>query len=70
MAKTKERVVEIRTRILVTPVSILGVCVETVEEYKCPSFHTENTLDFIKNTEALYKNGQSQSLVSEVAESL
>lgn len=35
------------------------VCVETVEDYKYLSVHMGNKPDFIKITEALYKQGQS-----------
>lgn len=45
------------TRTPVTPISIHGVCVETVEDYKYLSVHMGNKLAFIKNTEALYKQG-------------
>lgn len=49
LKETKELVVRMRwTRTPVTPISIHGVCVETVEDYKYLSVHMGNKLDFIK----------------------
>ena len=59
--KTKELVVDLRrTRTPVTPVSILGHNVDIVEHYKYLGVYTDNKLDWIKNTEVLYKKGQSR----------
>ena len=59
--KTKELVVDLRrTKTPVTPVSILGHNVDIVEHYKCLGVYTDNKLDVIKNTEVLYKKGQSR----------
>lgn len=56
MAKTKEVVDFRRSK---TPVSILGEDVE-IESYKYLGVHLDNTLDWTRNTEALYKEGQSR----------
>ena len=59
--KTKELVVDLRrTRTPVTPVSILGHNVDIVEHYKYLGVFTDNKLDRTKNTEVLYKKGQSR----------
>ena len=58
---TKELVVDLRrTRTPVTPVSILGHNVDIVEHYKYLGVFTDNKLDRTKNTEVLYKKGQSR----------
>ena len=58
--KTKELVVDLmRTRTPVTPVSILGHNVDIVENYKYLRMFIDNKLDWTKNTEGLYKKGQS-----------
>ncbi|KAI4873537.1 hypothetical protein NFI96_012248, partial [Prochilodus magdalenae] len=44
----------------VTPISIKGVSVDTVEDYKYLGVHIDNKLDWAKNTDALYKKGQSR----------
>ena len=43
-----------------TPVFILGHNVDIVEHYKYLGVYTDNKLDWIKNTEVLYKKGQSR----------
>ncbi|XP_049926802.1 uncharacterized protein LOC126406528 [Epinephelus moara] len=59
--KTKELVVDLRrTRTPVTPVSILGHNVDIVEHYKYLGVFIDNKLDWTKNTEVLYKKGQSR----------
>ena len=59
--KTKELVVDLRrTRTPVTSVSILGHNVDIVEHYKYLGVFTDNKLDRTKNTEVLYKKGQSR----------
>ena len=61
MAKTKELVVDLRrTKAPVTPVSIQGVSVDIVEDYKYLGVHIDNKLDWAKNTGALYRKGQSR----------
>ncbi|KAI4885738.1 hypothetical protein NFI96_000237 [Prochilodus magdalenae] len=44
----------------VTPISIKGVSVDTVEDYKYLGVHIDNKLDWSKNTDALYRKGQSR----------
>ena len=34
--------------------------VEVVEEYKCLGVHLDNRLDWTRNTDAVYKKGQSK----------
>ena len=48
-----------RTRTPVTSVSILGHNVDIVEHYKYMGTYINNKLDWPKNTEVLYKKGQS-----------
>jgi hypothetical protein len=61
VTKTKELVVDLRrTKIPVTPVSIRGVPVDIVEDYKYLGVHIDNILNWAKNTQALYKKGQSR----------
>ena len=43
-----------------TPVSILGHNVDIVEHYKYLGVFIDNKLDWTKNTEVLYKKGQSR----------
>ena len=59
--KTKELVMDLRrTRTPVTPVSILWHNVDIVEHYKYLGAFNNNTLDWTKHTEVLYKKGQSR----------
>ena len=61
VTKTKELIVDLgRAKTPVTPVSILGVPVDTVEEYKYLGVYFDTKLDWTKNTEAVYKKGQSR----------
>lgn len=61
VTKTKELVVDFRKRKPpVTPISIRGVDVEVVESYKYLGVHIDNKLDWSKNTEVLYRKGQSR----------
>lgn len=61
MTKTKELVVDLkRAKTPVNPVSILGVPVDTVEDYKYLGVHIDKKLDWAKNTQALYRKGQSR----------
>ena len=59
--KTKELAVDLgrRRSTPVTPVSIQGVNVAMVEEYKYLGVHIDNKLNWSKHAEALYKKGQS-----------
>jgi len=60
IAKTKQLVVDFRKQPThPKPVSIRGIEVDIVEEYKYLGVHTDNKMDWTKNTEALYKKGQS-----------
>lgn len=60
VTKTKELIVEFRrSRTPVTPVSIQGVDVDIVEDYLYLGVHIDNKLDWVKNTTALYRKGQS-----------
>ncbi|XP_027894823.1 GTPase IMAP family member 7-like [Xiphophorus couchianus] len=47
-----------RTRIPVTTITIQGVSVDNVENYKYLGLHTDNKLDWVKNTDAMYRKGQ------------
>ena len=59
--KTKELVVDLRrAKAPETPVSIQGVSVDMVEDYKYLRIRIDNKLDWSKNTEAVYKKGQSR----------
>ncbi len=59
--KTKELVVDLRrTKGPVTPVSIQGVSVDIVEDYKYLGLYIDNELEWAKNTDALYRKGQSR----------
>ncbi|XP_062868152.1 phospholipid-transporting ATPase IC [Trichomycterus rosablanca] len=49
-----------RKKAPVTPVSINGVSVDTVEDYKYLGVYIDNKLDWSKNTETLYRKGQSR----------
>ena len=61
VTKTKEAIVDLRrVKTPVTPVSIHGVPVDTVEEYKYLGVYLNNKLDWTRNTEAVYKKGQSR----------
>ena len=61
VTKTKELIVDLRrAKTPVTPVSIQGVPVDTVEEYKYLGVYFNNKLDWTRNTEAVYKKGQSR----------
>ncbi|KAI4898966.1 hypothetical protein NFI96_016196 [Prochilodus magdalenae] len=61
VTKTKELVVDLRRdKAQVTPISIKGVSVDTVEDYKYLGVHIDNKLDWSKNTDALYRKGQSR----------
>ncbi len=52
VAKTKELVVDMRrNRAPVSPVSISGVSVDIVEEYKYLGVYLDNKLDWTKNTD-------------------
>lgn len=56
VTKTRELVVDLkRTKSPVSPVSIQGACVDTVEEYKYLGVHIDNKLDWARNTDALFK---------------
>ncbi|XP_059829971.1 uncharacterized protein LOC132396450 isoform X1 [Hypanus sabinus] len=58
--KTKELVVDQRrAKAPVTPVSIQGVSVDIVEDYRYLGIRMDNKLDWSKNTEAVYKKGQN-----------
>ena len=43
-----------------TPISINGVTVDVVQDYKYLGVYLDNKLDWAKNTEAVYKKGQSR----------
>ena len=59
--KTKELVVDFRRRKSApSPISINGVTVDVVSDYKFLGVHLDNKLDWTKNTEAVYKKGQSR----------
>lgn len=59
--KTKELVVDLRrTKAAVTPISIQGVSVDVVEEYKYLGVYLDNKLDWGKNVDTVYKKGQSR----------
>ncbi|XP_031172325.2 uncharacterized protein LOC116062024 [Sander lucioperca] len=59
-SKTKEMVVDFRRRLPRTsPVNIQGANIEMVETYKYLGVHLNNKLDWSKNTDVLYKKGQS-----------
>ena len=61
MTKTKELVVDLRrAKSSGTPVSIQGVPVDTVEEYKYLGVYLNNKLDWTRHAEAVYKKGQSR----------
>ncbi|KAI4894307.1 hypothetical protein NFI96_005585 [Prochilodus magdalenae] len=61
VTKTKKLVVDLRRdKTQVTPISIKGVSVDTVEDYKYLGVHIDNKLDWAKNTDALYRKGQSR----------
>lgn len=59
--KTKELVVDLRrSRPLITPLSIRGVDVEIVQDYKYLGVHIDNKLDWSKNSLVTYRRGQSR----------
>ncbi|KAJ0033751.1 hypothetical protein NQD34_000858 [Periophthalmus magnuspinnatus] len=61
VTKTKELVVDLRrTKAAVTPISIHGVSVDVVEEYKYLGVYLDNKLDWSRNVDAVYKKGQSR----------
>ena len=45
--------------VLSEPLSIQGVSVDIVDDYKYLGVNTDNRLDWAKNTETLYRNCQS-----------
>ena len=58
---TKELVVDFsRTRTKLNTISILGEEVEVVEVYRYLGVHLDNRLDWTRNTEAVYRKGQSR----------
>lgn len=60
LTKTKELILYFRkTRKPLTPVSIHGVNVDIVDDYKYLGVNIDNKLDWVKNTTALYKKCQS-----------
>ena len=67
--RPKELVVDLRrTRTPVNiPVSILGHNVEIAEHHKYLGVFIDNKLDWTKNTEVVYKKGQSRLYLSEEA---
>lgn len=59
--KTKELVGDFhRRKSAPTPISINGVTVDVVQDYKYLGVYLDNKLDWAKNTEAVYKKCQSQ----------
>ncbi|KAL7869777.1 hypothetical protein AOLI_G00137650 [Acnodon oligacanthus] len=61
VTKTKELVVDMRRdKAPVTPLTIRGVSVDTVDDYKYLGMYIDNKLDRAKNTDALYRKGQSR----------
>ena len=61
IAKTKDLVVDLRrTRTPLTQISILGHNVDIVGHNKYLGVFIDNKLDWTKNTEVLYKQGQSR----------
>ena len=61
VTKTKELVVDLRrAKAPVAPVSIHGVQVDIVEEYKYLGVYLDHKLDWTRNTEAVYKKGLSR----------
>ena len=59
--KTKELVVDFRRRKSdPAPISINGVTVDVVQDYKYLGVNLDNKLNWAKNTEAVYKKGQSR----------
>ncbi len=60
-SKTKELVVDFsRWKTPPTPVSIQGVDVDTVQDYRYVGVHLDSKLDWAKDTEAVHKRGQNQ----------
>ena len=57
MAKTKELVVDLRRN--KAPV-IQGSNVDIVQDYEYLGVHTDNKMDWAKNTDSLYRKGQSR----------
>ncbi|KAJ0028904.1 hypothetical protein NQD34_003901 [Periophthalmus magnuspinnatus] len=61
VTKTKELVVDLRrTKAAVTPISIHGVSVDVVKEYKYLGTYLDNKLDWSRNVDGVYKKGQSR----------
>ena len=59
--KTKELVVDLRRRKSdCAPISINGVTVDVVQDYKYLGVNLNNKLNWAKNTEAVYRKGQSR----------
>ena len=61
--KTKQLVDFRRRKSAPTPISINGETVEVVQDYKYLEVHLDNKLNWAKNTEAVYKKGQSTHLI-------
>ena len=60
-SKTKELVVDLRRKkVPWTPVSIQGVSMDIVKDYTYLGVLTDYKLDWIKNTNTLYKKGQTR----------
>ncbi|KAK3570529.1 hypothetical protein QTP86_022076, partial [Hemibagrus guttatus] len=61
ISKTKELVVDFRKqKPPPSPISIMGDEVDIVDNYKYLGIHIDNKLEWTKNTDALYKKGQSR----------
>ncbi|KAK3567883.1 hypothetical protein QTP86_027321, partial [Hemibagrus guttatus] len=61
-SKMKEMVIDFRRRRTPhhTPVTIQGLDIELVDRFKYLTVHLNNILDWLDNTDALYKEGQSR----------
>ncbi|KAK3529637.1 hypothetical protein QTP70_032513, partial [Hemibagrus guttatus] len=61
-SKTKEMVIDFQRRRTPhhTPVTIQGLDIEFVDSFKYLGVHLNNRLDWLDNTHALYKKGQSR----------
>ncbi|KAK3525880.1 hypothetical protein QTP70_010985 [Hemibagrus guttatus] len=61
-SKTKEMVIDFRRRRTLhhTPVTIQGLEIELVDRFKYQGVHLNYRLDWLDNTDALYKKGQSR----------
>ena len=65
VTKTKELIVDLRRlKTTVTPVSIQGFPVDTVEEYKYLGVYFNNELDWTRNTEVVYIRAKVDSFSS------